>query len=177
MSYSESVEFWKKWASVPLQIAVPLVLGHNPEEYEAWDSSEFKLLYALALNAGIAEKTHRFAAPNNSEKWTDDPTVYLEPFGKWAASIGYQIRAEYPGAQTAQFEIGSPEWRSENARHAANARHDRPGESRSKQQIIREIWATGKYSSRDRCAEEECWSLGISYSTARKALRNTPDPE
>lgn len=73
-------------------------------------------------------------------------------------------------------EIGSPEWRSQNARKAANTRHDQPGGSRDKQRRIREIWATGKYSSRDRCAEEECAALGMSYSAARRALRNTPDP-
>jgi len=75
-----------------------------------------------------------------------------------------------------QFEVGSPEWRRENARKAAEAKHNRPGGSRDKQQQIREIWATGKYSTRDRCAEEEYAALGMSYSAARKALANTPDP-
>ena len=64
----------------------------------------------------------------------------------------------------------------DNARSAANALHSKPGGSREKQQQIREIWASGKYTSRDRCAEEECARLDVSFSTARKALRNTPDP-
>lgn len=68
------------------------------------------------------------------------------------------------------------EWHARNAAKAAHARHNQPGGSRDKRQQIREIWATGKYSSRDRCAEEECAALGMSYSTARKALRNTPEP-
>ncbi len=72
--------------------------------------------------------------------------------------------------------IGSPVWRRQQAKVAADARHNQPGGSRDKQNQIREIWATGKYSSRDRCAEEECAALDISYSAARKALRNTPDP-
>jgi len=55
--------------------------------------------------------------------------------------------------------VGSPEWRRQTARNAANVRHDQPGGSRDKQQQIRDIWATGKYSSRDRCAEEECGAL------------------
>ena len=79
-------------------------------------------------------------------------------------------------ADQEDLKIGTPQWREQTARKAANARHDQPGGSRDKQQQIREIWATGKYSSRDRCAEEECAALGMSYSTARKALRNTPDP-
>lgn len=74
------------------------------------------------------------------------------------------------------LEIGSPEWRHQAARNAANARHNQPGGSRDKQKQIRDIWATGKYSSRDRCAEEECAALDMSYSAARKALINTPDP-
>lgn len=72
--------------------------------------------------------------------------------------------------------IGSPVWRKQRAKAAADARHNRPGGSRDKQQQIRDIWATGKYSSRDRCAEEECAALDMSFSAARKALRNTPDP-
>jgi len=74
----------------------------------------------------------------------------------------------------AESQVGSPEWRKQTAAVAANARHDQPGGSRAKQRQIREIWATGKYSSRDRCAEEECAALGMSYAAARKALVNTP---
>jgi hypothetical protein len=65
-------------------------------------------------------------------------------------------------------------WRKQQAKAAADARHSKRGGSRDKQEQMRAIWASGKYSSRDRCAEEECGALGISFSTARKALRNTP---
>lgn len=73
-------------------------------------------------------------------------------------------------------ELGSPEWRKQNARKAANALHDRLGGSRDKQRQIREIWAGGKYSSRDLCAEQECAALNMSISVARRALNNTPNP-
>lgn len=56
-------------------------------------------------------------------------------------------------------------------------RHNRPGGSRDKANQIRSIWASGKYSSRDICAEQECAGLGMSFAAARKALRNTPDPK
>jgi hypothetical protein len=72
--------------------------------------------------------------------------------------------------------VGSAAWRTQTAKAAANARHNRPGGSRDKQRQIREIWATGKYSSRDICADEECAALGMSFSAARKALRNAPKP-
>jgi hypothetical protein len=68
--------------------------------------------------------------------------------------------------------VGSVAWRKQTAKAAANARHSQPGGSRDKQNKIREIWATGKYSSRDLCAEQECAALGMSFSAARKALRN-----
>ncbi|WP_150047414.1 hypothetical protein [Methylomonas rhizoryzae] len=59
----------------------------------------------------------------------------------------------------------------------AEKRHNAPGGSRDKQKQIQDIWATGKYTSRDRCAEEECGALGMSFSSARKALKKTPDPK
>ena len=61
-------------------------------------------------------------------------------------------------------------------KHAADRRHSQPGGSRDKRENIRTIWASGKYSSRDICAEQECAALGMSFSVARKALRNTPAP-
>jgi hypothetical protein len=67
--------------------------------------------------------------------------------------------------------------RSENARAAAHARHRQPGGSVAKQHKIREIWASGKYKSRDKCAKDECDAIGMSFSTARKALRGMPEPK
>lgn len=64
----------------------------------------------------------------------------------------------------------------DNARLAADARHSMPGGSREKRRQIITAWASGKYSSRDICAEQECAALGMSFSTARKALRGTPEP-
>ena len=75
-----------------------------------------------------------------------------------------------------ELQVGSPEWRKRNARAAANAMHDKPGGSRDKQSQIRAAWESGKYSDRDTCAEQECAALDMPYSTARKALRNTPEP-
>lgn len=60
--------------------------------------------------------------------------------------------------------------------NAANGRHSKPGGSRDRQQQMRALWASGKYSSRDICAEQECAALGMSFSSARKALRGTPNP-
>lgn len=58
----------------------------------------------------------------------------------------------------------------------ANLRHNKPGGSRDKQAKIRMMWASGTYRTRDECAETEGRKLGMKFSTARKALRNTPAP-
>lgn len=47
---------------------------------------------------------------------------------------------------------------------------------KAKRESILQLWASGKYTTRDRCAEEECAALNMSYSVARRTLRNTPDP-
>lgn len=78
---------------------------------------------------------------------------------------------------TGTYDVGSPEWRRQNASTAANIRHDMPGGSRDKQKQMRELWATGKYASRDICAEQESGALGMSISAARNALKNTPKPK
>lgn len=62
------------------------------------------------------------------------------------------------------------------AMKGAEAKHSKPGGTRSKQEAIRAIWATGKYTSREICAEQEAAGLNMSFATARKALRNTPQP-
>jgi hypothetical protein len=73
--------------------------------------------------------------------------------------------------------VGTPEWRKRNAQAAADALHNKPGGSREKRDAIRAIWASGKYTSRDLCAEEECAALNMSFSAARNALKNQPKPE
>lgn len=60
------------------------------------------------------------------------------------------------------------------AKAGANALHDKPGGSREKRRAIQELWKSGKYSSRDQCAEQECAALDMSFSAARKALRGIP---
>ena len=73
-------------------------------------------------------------------------------------------------------EIGSPQYRHELAKKAANARYDQPGGTRENHEKLRAVWASGRYKSRNACAKAECESLSISYSAARKALIHTPDP-
>ena len=66
--------------------------------------------------------------------------------------------------------------RSDAARHAANAKHSAPGGSRDKRQQILEAWLTGKYMSRNQCAEKLAPKLRMSTRTARDALIGAPEP-
>ena len=66
--------------------------------------------------------------------------------------------------------------RSKSASHAARAKLDQPGGYTEKRDKVRAAWASGRYSSRDECARKKHVALGISLSTARRALKGTPDP-
>jgi hypothetical protein len=66
--------------------------------------------------------------------------------------------------------------RKHRAKDAASVRHSQPGGSREKKEQLRTIWDSGKYDTRERCAEEEHEALGVSFHTALKYLRGTPKP-
>lgn len=94
-----------------------------------------------------------------------------------AVDKGALLRLIDDDAQEPASGVGSPAWRKQKAKAAAHARHSKPGGSREKQDRIRAAWASGKYTTRDICAEQECAALDMSFAAARKALRNQPDPE
>jgi len=77
------------------------------------------------------------------------------------------------------IEIVEKDTKSKSGSHAVNIRHKKfKAENKAREEEIREIWASGKYSTRDICAEEEYNGLGFSsFKSARKALTNTPNPE
>ena len=60
---------------------------------------------------------------------------------------------------------------SEIGKKGADAVHGQPGGSRDKQSELRDIWKTGKYKTKIKCASDEHEHLGMSLETARKALR------
>jgi hypothetical protein len=66
--------------------------------------------------------------------------------------------------------------RSQIARTASNVHHDKPGGSREKRALIRAQWATGKFTTRVDCADQESGAIKMSYGTAIKALQNEPEP-
>jgi hypothetical protein len=59
----------------------------------------------------------------------------------------------------------------------AHTQHAKSGGAKERRKNIISAWVSGKYNSRDECAEKEARAYGISFSTARNYLRNTPDPK
>jgi len=116
---------------------------------------------ALCLQA-MTEPKHEKAT--NSAHW------------QMIASANFILGFELSTHEAQFVEEMTSRFMSSRARRAAESRHASSGGSRHKQQLIRELWASGKFSSRDVCAEQECAALGMSFSAARKALRRTPDP-
>lgn len=155
---------------------VPILLLSDP-----WYSEKFQRddVHAWVTSKGL-NKGYRFdriandRIPGDISHSSSQPESFLEQL---EPRFEAQLKSEMIGV----FERGDPDQSGEgllvqNARAAANARHSKPGGSRDKRQQIRDIWSSGKYRSRDICAEQECAALGVSFSSARKALRGTPDP-
>ncbi|MBU1664281.1 MAG: hypothetical protein KKG92_02635 [Gammaproteobacteria bacterium] len=74
-------------------------------------------------------------------------------------------------------ELGAKLQKRNQARVAAIALHSKPGGSHEKQEAIRARWATGNFSTRDICADEESSAIPMSRKSARNALIGTPDPD
>jgi len=79
-------------------------------------------------------------------------------------------------SKQAELEAAAERAASARGRKAANARHDKPRGARDKKAQILEIWASGKYDTKTRCAMEEHEHLGWSYDSAIRALRRAPAP-
>lgn len=80
-------------------------------------------------------------------------------------------------SSVSSWKLGSQHAISKNSKKAADARHNKKGGSRDVAQQIKALWASGKYSSRDLCAEQECAAFDLMYASARDHLKNTPDPD
>lgn len=65
--------------------------------------------------------------------------------------------------------------RSNIARNAANKKHELSGVKDDCESMC-QGWASGKYGTKDECAEKEGKKLGMKFNTARKALYNEPPP-
>mgnify|MGYP001063302682 CR=1 FL=1 len=63
--------------------------------------------------------------------------------------------------------------RSDIARNAANKKHELSG-VKEDHESMRQAWASGKYKTKDECAEKEGSKLGMTFDAARRVLYNQP---
>lgn len=104
-----------------------------------------------------------------TESWLNTKDVNIEHYRN-----EYLIWKLTAGHLQEELKITPAKVRKEASKKATDARHK---ESRSRANIIKSVWATGKYSNRDICAEQEYLGLGFnSFKAARNALKQTPDP-
>jgi len=101
--------------------------------------------------------------------------IALDVLMQGAQKLPDQLMASMIGGKEITERIHSRK-ASEKGKKGAEALHSKPDGSREKQEKIRQAWASGRYTSRDTCAEQECAGFGMSFTSARKALRKTPDP-
>lgn len=110
-----------------------------------------------------------------SENLDEATQLHYAAAGFLAADTLFALANKLPESilQTAQGtkEFTERVLRKKKSSFAAAARAKKYLDIKNK---IIAIWVSGKYLSRDVCAEQECANLNISYSTARKALRNIP---
>ncbi len=163
--------------------SVALVDDSGHSNLLGWEVAEFALVLGLILAEKAAEcfksqshKKHLLAASILADA--------IEARDYWSYIRGID-RCRNPDKRFVQVNdniqrreknLWFRERQSISGRAGAEAKHSAPGGSRDKREKIKEIWATGKFTSRDICAEQECAALDMSFSAARKALRNTPKP-
>lgn len=143
----------RSWASFTLDSLARWLLLTNPElDAEEKDSAFFLVTCAACLFCLDRAVVHgRRGHIDLAERWMS-------------------------GAQELRFARLATGFSAIKSKAIAGAEAKDAKHHSAKRKKIRDIWASKKYSSRDICAEQECAALGMSFSTARKALRGTPDP-
>jgi hypothetical protein len=133
-----------------LQVASLFMIGEQEQS---------KLVDELLMESQKVELALRFIHTDFTKLFEEHPNAVFE----------YLLSAKNAVAKA--FIKGVSVQKRSHALKAVNSRHSKPGGNRDKQAAIRKIWATGKYTSKDICAEQECAALNMSFSAARKALR------
>lgn len=102
---------------------------------------------------------------------------------KAIANISLMIEASARGAildmiKNPQFlRLIAKEYQSSRNTKAIKKRHNSTGGCVERKTAALATWATGNYSNRDICAEQECDHLGVKFKTYRTYLNGAPDPD
>lgn len=162
-------------AEIDIRVAKILASGMSYEELakhaaQGWSWSAFMEDAYEAQMQLLSSYEEQLSLSQNLLKKQISATDQLVTIGELQEQI-IAVRRFLEGQR-----VGRDTQRKNVAKKGGDALHSMPGGSRNKRLLIQEAWASGKYRTRDICAEEECAALEMSFSTARKALRNTPKP-
>lgn len=140
--------------------------------------AHFRVLYEVTQSETDQQKVYQKKLNNlnkqNRVSHTETLTMLESVFAENIEILAFVPHAFNAGVRSYKNKVAKE--KTEKAKIAADSLHNKPDGSRAKVKKMQDMWATGKFTNRDLCAEQECAALGMSFSTARKALRNTPKP-
>lgn len=152
-----------------LSLLEPIATGQSSDSIYAAASHAAEIWGALDEAESIYHRPHYYPADRNplddildklSAALASGPVDALTIVGLWAmfrdsARTHREVNATYHGLK------------------GANNRHGQERGNREKKRKLLTIWKSGKYATKDQCAEKECGNFGVSFSTARKWLQGT----
>ncbi len=160
-----------------------LKTGFRLDHYEQWEPAQLMAAYAAHLIVDAESVLDDMPEPEKKTyrhgwEWRRDQIIehcassIISAMD--ACQLGQKLLSETIVPDETKLEELKKKYYSDLGKKRAEARHSKPGGSREKRKKIQEIWASGKYTSKTLCAEEEYAALGMSFDTARRALQNEP---
>lgn len=161
------------------------VLAAPPEIFEPRTGAELRAARAASVSAAdrrLWAKKYRRAVKWAESKSPQEVAAALGLMLVQALQAERQVveqhellvRLQRAGQGGWRRLVAVEEKRSAQGSKAAAAKHGKEGGAWEKRELVKREWQSGKYVNRDRCAEIVARRLGISFSTARKALRKVP---
>ncbi len=150
-------------SSVPEAIARPWAQENSvcPRMFELW----------VRLDVLNEERARKQEQNYNSE------TDRVEDLRRVDKAIKKVIEALNADSTSTEKTDSSAAYRRHQQKAAlAKAEKQRP-RIRANRKHMLDVWLSGNYTTRDICAEQEAEALGITFSTARKYLTNSPNPD
>lgn len=144
------------------------------DDVEAGNVSEEWREYFEQAAQRIAPNFQRIV--DNAHLWQSEAKAIFDALHGTDLAQAEKYISEHPpsaGAIAFLILLAQDKFKSDLAARAASAAHSGHND---KARQIRKIWASGKFATREVCADEEHEALGISRETARKHLRGTPNP-
>jgi hypothetical protein len=203
LSKGEALDASKLIGLTEAERLIVKIIGEETEKERERQKKGNALLKALGNDAAYEDDLQRASAYADSLRW-DELLTHPRVVTACSARAGlfkssllefvhikcnpknwdgvFWMSAWYTELEKNEFNNDSEKIRAEEASKralaAAQARHGKAGGSWELARKIREAWASGKFSSRAACAEQEWEAIGFAtMQTARDKLQGMPDPD